>query len=93
VNPFGFKKPLKRVYRDHIYASGKTGDRQWKTFSQQFVLPRNPRYRPDVMYVNLYGYMPSAELVWDNVVLRKLNAAELAKYHAENPPPKEERFR
>jgi hypothetical protein len=93
VNPMGFTKPIKRCYRDHIYLAGKTGDRQWRSFGQQFVNMKNPRYRFDLMYVNLYGYMPNAEMVWDNVVLRKLSPAELVKYHAENPPAKDERFR
>lgn len=93
VNPFGFTKPIKRTFRSHLYLAGKTPDRQWVSFSEQFVNMKNPRYRIDLMYVNLYGYMPSAEMVWDNIGLRKLSAQELAKYHAENPPSREERFR
>jgi hypothetical protein len=93
VNPFGFTKPIRRAFRSHLYLAGKTGDRQWKSFSEQFVNMKNPRYHIDLMYVNLYGYMPSAEMVWDNIVLRKLSAQELKAYHANNPPAKEERFR
>jgi len=87
-NPFKQTIRLKRVFRKAINVQHPA---QWTTYREQFHAPQ--RYRFDVMYVNLYAYMPGGEAGYDNVVLRKLNPAETKRYFEENPPPREGRFR
>jgi hypothetical protein len=88
-NPNKMTMRIKRTFREHLYIKSPGN---WTTFKEQFLVPEN-KYRFDLMYVSLYAYGAKGEAGFDNVVLRKLSAAEVEAYKRENPPPKDERFR
>lgn len=87
-NPLKQTTRLRRIFRKQVDVQNPSG---WKHFSEQFASP-NDRYDFDVMCVSLYAYYPAGECAYDNIVLRKLTPAELAKYRKDNPRASEERF-
>lgn len=84
-NPLKQTFRLRRNFRQSINAQTPG---QWTTFREQFIpegrqVGENPDTKySDVLIVNLYAYLPG-EAAYDNVVIRRLTSAEVAKVRQE----------